>query len=140
MPKLSDALQSRFLKQTDFPKPEVLTITRAEMENVAPPGAKPEEKYVLFFREYEKGLVLNTQNNLWLTSQFGDDVDSLVDQKVVVYVDRTVMFQGKRTGGLRLREVPKPVGNSQRSAEVVYEDDEEESARAAAANAAATEE
>ena len=112
MAKLSDALQSRYLKQSDFPRPEVLTITHAVLENVAPMGQKEDKKYVLFFREKEKGLVLNATNNVWLTKQFGDDIDNLTDHKVIAYVNPDIEYGRQRVGGIRLREVPKPVGNS----------------------------
>jgi hypothetical protein len=110
MPKLSDAIQSRYLRKEDFPKPRVLTITTAELQNVAPVGEKEEKKYCLYFREEEKPLVLNTTMNLWLQERFGDEIENLVDQKVCVFTDASVMYAGKRVGGLRLREAPKTGG------------------------------
>jgi hypothetical protein len=55
--------------------------------------------------------VLNATKNTFLGEAFGNDANDWVGNRVVVYVDNTVMFNGNR-GGVRLRMPPKTLKKS----------------------------
>jgi hypothetical protein len=106
--KVSELSTSKYLKQGDISKPQVVTVTTVSKENVSVPGEPKKERGVIYFREFEKGMVLNTTNLRRLEQLYGGDTDLWVDQKVVLYVDQEVTYGGEQVGGLRLRKLPKP--------------------------------
>jgi hypothetical protein len=100
--KTSDMIQSPFLKKEDFATPTILTIKRVSLEQVV----KGEEKWVLFFNEKTKGLVLNKTKIKLLEGGYGDDTDLWIGKKVRLSFDPTVAFGGETVGGVKL-EVSK---------------------------------
>ena len=100
MPKVSDMIQSKFLRKEDFEEDAICTIKSLSLENMQ--GDNGEQRWVLYFRERDKGMVLNVTSIRVLEQAFGDDSDSWIGNKVKVYVDPNVSFQGKVVGGLRL--------------------------------------
>jgi hypothetical protein len=48
-------------------------------------------------------MVLNRTNTALLRDIFGDECQTWIGHRVVVYNDANVMFAGKKVGGLRLR-------------------------------------
>jgi hypothetical protein len=117
--KVSELSTSKYLKQADVDKPQIVTITHVAKENVALPGQPKKDRGVVYFREHEKGVVLNTTNLRRLEQLFGGDTDLWVDAKVVLYVDTEVTYGGEQVGGLRLRKVPAAKASSKPS---VYDD------------------
>lgn len=100
MPKVKDMIVSKFLRKEDFDEDRVMTIKSCSLEDM--PGDQGDQKWVLFFREEQKGMALNITSIRVLEQAFGDDTDHWVGNKVKVYVDPNVSFQGKIVGGLRL--------------------------------------
>ena len=105
MPKVSEMIQSKFLRKEDFEEDAVCTIRGVKLEEMQ--GNSSETRWVLYFKELQKGMVLNTTTIRVLEQAFGDDSDAWVSQKVMVYVDPNVSFQGRIVGGLRLRTPKK---------------------------------
>lgn len=104
MPKTSDMRESKFLKQTDVGAGVVMTVTGCARHNVAKEGAEEEQKWCLELQESDKPLVLNATNIQLCERVFGsDDTDHWVGKKIVLYVDPTVSYGGKVTGGIRVR-------------------------------------
>ena len=99
--KVSEMIQSKFLRQSDFEEDSVCTIKSIKLEEMQGNGS--ETRWVLYFSEHTKGMVLNTTTIRVLEKAFGDDSDGWVGKRVMVYVDPNVSFQGKVVGGLRLR-------------------------------------
>jgi hypothetical protein len=97
---------SKYLKQAGVDRPQVVTITHVAKENVALPGQPKKDRGVPYFREHEKGMVLNTTNLRRLEQLFDGDTDLWVDHKVVLFVDEEVTYAGEQVGGLRVRKVP----------------------------------
>ena len=61
---------------------------------------------MIFFSEFRKGLVMNKTNLRAFFDIFGtNDVESWKGQKAVLFNDESVSFQGRRTGGLRVRRL-----------------------------------
>ena len=127
MPKTSEMRESKFLKQTDVGRGTLATIASCVQMNVSKEGADPEMKWCLTFQELDKPLVLNF-TNIQLCQQIcnADDTDRWLGQRVVLFTDPTISYQGKIVGGIRMRKPkatapppPPPV-----AANAMLEDDE----------------
>lgn len=104
MPRTSDMIPSKFLKQSDIGEGKLVTIRNLTKENVARDDAEPEYKWTIHFDELDKPLVLNTTNIGILEAILqSDNSDDWTGKQVVLYVDPTVNFGGKVVGGIRVR-------------------------------------
>jgi hypothetical protein len=125
MPSLNDLKQSKFLKQSDVPKPLIVTIYSYGEVNVAKEGAEEDMKWALNFKELSKPLILNSTNGQIIAEIAGtDDFDGWLGTKVVLYTDPNVMYAGKRVGGLRIRaprtaQIAPPLGKPADNADAV---------------------
>jgi len=112
MPNINDLIPSKYLKQTDLGEhlARLLTVAGGELiEFEKSPGVK-EKKFVLTFEETDKGLPLNAGNLREVANiSKADDTDDWAGTRVVVYWDPSVMFAGRKTGGMRIRA---PKGNA----------------------------
>ncbi len=99
MPKVSEMIQSKFLRKEDFDEDQVCTIKSVQLEEMQQSN---DTKWVLYFSEHAKGMVLNTTTIRVLEKAFGDDSEAWIGKRVKVYVDPNVSFQGRVVGGLRL--------------------------------------
>ena len=110
MAKISEMLPSSYLKQSDFDENGlIVTVARVDNKNVAKEDEPPEHKWIVYFNEYEKGMVLNSTNIQALAKACNsDDTDDWAGKEVVVYVDPTVGYGGKVTGGLRIKRYAQP--------------------------------
>lgn len=113
MPKISQMLESKFLKKDDVAKPMLVTVRTVEQRNVAQQGADPEMKWCLTFTDEDKPLVLNSTNIQLCQRIFeSDDTDHWLNKRLVLYVDPNVSYAGKIVGGIRVRKpkstVPPP--------------------------------
>src|SRR4030095_10877695 len=109
MPKIGDLIPSKYLKKEDFPEPAVLTVVDVKKMDVSIPGEPAKEKGVMFFKERDKGLILNVVNVKRAARIFkSDDYDQWPGKRVIVYTDESVEFAGEVIGGIRLRE-PGPI-------------------------------
>lgn len=106
MALVKDMIQSKFLRKEDFDEDQVCTIKDCKLENVGKEEDQ-EQRWVLYFREREKGMVLNITTIRVLEQAYGGDSDHWTGNKVMVYVDPNVSFGGKIVGGLRLRTPKK---------------------------------
>jgi len=112
-------LPSSYLKQSDFNEDGfIVTVKHIKHENLAKENEPTEMKFVLFFAEFEKGLVLNSTNITSLAKACNsDNTDEWLGQEVIVYVDANVNYGGKTTGGLRIKRhasaQPKAAPSSQ---------------------------
>ena len=101
MPKVSEMIQSKFLRKEDLDDDLLVTVKKITLEDM--PGDDNEQRWICYFRELPKGLVLNVTTIRALEGAFGGDTDQWVGGKVTLYVDGGVMFKGKVVGGVRLR-------------------------------------
>lgn len=106
MPRVSEMIQSKFLRKEDFDEDAIVTIKNVSLEEM--PGGS-DTKWVVHFNELPKGLVLNVTAIRVLEAAFGDDSDGWIGKRIKVYVDPNVSFQGKIVGGLRI-QTPKKNG------------------------------
>jgi hypothetical protein len=97
--KTSQMIQSKFLKKEDFPQPEVLTIKDATLEQVG--QGQGDTRWVLWFKEKAKGVVLNVTKIKQLEAAYGDDSDMWNGRKVKLLHDPTVMMGTQQVGGIK---------------------------------------
>jgi len=90
-----------YLQQIDVVDEPLVTITSAKsvsFEN------EDREKLALYFEEFDKGLICNTTNIDLLTALFGgDETDDWIGKQITLYTDPTVIYGGKKVGGIRVR-------------------------------------
>ena len=118
---LNDFRNSTYLTQRDIemlpPKDRILTIDHVEAERV---GDEKDLKLVTYFVTLDKGLVTNMTNGEVIAEIAGSTkTDAWRGVDVEIYVDPTVGYGGKRTGGIRLRPIPT---KEPQSVEVEYDE------------------
>jgi hypothetical protein len=95
-----------YLKKEAISRPQKLTVARCEDGSI---NEGEPSKLILFFKEIEKGLVMNKTNLRACVDEFGtDETEQWVGKEIVIYSDPNVAYRGKRVGGLRLRGVRSP--------------------------------
>lgn len=102
---LNEVFPSTYLKKEHLPgnRDLILTIDSCTKENVGQ-GQDAEVRPVLWFKEDERGLVLNKTNVGRLYAAYNTvETDDLQGKKVSLYVDHEVGFGGKTVGGIRIR-------------------------------------
>lgn len=106
MPKVSQMLESKYLKKDDVGEEgTVCTVKAFARTNVAQEGEPPEHKWLMAFEELEKPMVLNSTNIQLCEKIFGsDDTDDWIGKRLIVYSDPNISFGGKIVGGIRVRK------------------------------------
>lgn len=104
MVDLATAFPSEFLKHQDIGMAEfTVTIETALIKDMGDGQEKP----VLYFKEAQKGLVLNRTNSDELFALFGThDTDQMRGRQVILFTVATQTPQGQATRGIRLRGIP----------------------------------
>jgi hypothetical protein len=100
--KLNDIYPSNWLKASDVEEPRVLTIDRIEIAEMQDGARKP----AVYFREEEKGLILNKTNANVIAAVYGDDTDAWEGQRIQL-VSVPVDFQGRTVEAIRVRAKPQ---------------------------------
>ncbi len=110
--RIGEMKDSKYIKKEDVgEKGKVLTVKELKNENVAGENAAEEMKWILYFNEAQKGVVLNW-TNIQMTAKIcgSEDSDDWTGKKVELYEDPTIGFGGKIVGGIRIR---KPSGQTE---------------------------
>ena len=105
MAKISQMVDSKYLKQADVEDDTVVTVTKVGQANIAKDDAPPDMKWLIRFKEFDKPMVLNRTNIALMGNFCGDDTDDWIGKQVIVYNDESIQFQGKVTGGLRFKRL-----------------------------------
>jgi hypothetical protein len=111
MPRTSEMLDSKYLKQADVPDPVIVTVTKVGRVNIAKEGEKEQLKWAIRFQEFDKPMLLNSTNIKLLEKAFdSDDTDDWAGKEIILYTDENVSFGGEIVGGLRFRRnQPAPI-------------------------------
>jgi hypothetical protein len=107
------------LTKEDFPTEARMRIDLVDPREFTDKETGVVEKRVcVFFNasdkpvDLAKALVLNATNKDVLRKLFGPETDEWIGKSVTLYSDPSVMFGGRRVGGIRVREMdpvaPKP--------------------------------
>jgi hypothetical protein len=87
------------------------TIDSFEKKQV---GEEKVEKWVMFFKEFERGLVLNRTNTNRCIGLFGNETDDWIGKQITLYPSETD-FAGKTVPCIRVRETaPKTKQDARR--------------------------
>lgn len=107
---VTDMSTSKYLKKEDVGRGMLGTIIRVERQDVSMADQSPEMKWVLYIKEHEKPLVLNSTNRESIAEicQPGApaeerDTEYWVGKRIVLFTDDSIMFGGKKIGGIRIR-------------------------------------
>lgn len=101
--KISAMFPSKYLGKEDVVRPLTVKIEQVTREEISDGNNGKEEKNVVWFANDMKPMILNRGNAECLGEMFGDDSDAWIGKSVELYIDPSVMFAGKRVGGLRVR-------------------------------------
>jgi hypothetical protein len=109
MPHINELKSSNFLQKSDCGNGILVTISHVDQQNVAKEGAPVELKWCLHFKEQDKPMVLNSTNGQLIAKITGqDDTDNWAGYQIVLFNDPGISFQGKLTGGIRVRASQRP--------------------------------
>jgi hypothetical protein len=98
-----EAFPSTFLTQVDLDRPQVWTIRRVKIEEL--PYEDDRSKPILYFMEPDaKPLILNVTNWDLIEEIYGADSESWTGKRIEVFQDGSIMFAGKKVGGVRIRK------------------------------------
>lgn len=98
--------ESKFLKHQELEGQDwVVTIDRVERQELKNrDNNEIEKKFILFFKELEKGMILNATNMGILNGLFkSDESDDWVGKRVTLYTKDDIEMGGKIMSGLRIR-------------------------------------
>jgi hypothetical protein len=112
--KAGAMVESKFLKKEDlnYDTGNLVTVSRIDRQNVGLQDGEEDMKWCMYFKEFQKPMVLNSTNIQLTTKALGtDETDDWIGKKVVIYVDDNVSFGGKLVGGIRIRRPRGQVGN-----------------------------
>jgi hypothetical protein len=101
MPRMSEMFPSKWLSAGDLGESDHnVTITDCTLEKVG----QDEQKWVLWFREMEKGMVLNvTRSRIIGQLLMSDDTDDWIGKQVTIYPGET-NFQGEMVATIGVRK------------------------------------
>jgi hypothetical protein len=103
---------SKYLRCTDISDVVDTVVTIGSYEEVfVGQGADAQKKFVLYFNELDKGLVLNATNGKTLTKMLmSDEMDNWIGSKITLYVKDDVSFKDDIVSAIRIRNKrPKEV-------------------------------
>jgi hypothetical protein len=104
MADINDVFPSKHLKAADLKgRTARVTIDRYEFEMIGQ-GAQAQRKPVLYFRDKDKGLVLNKTNATNIALMHGSELDDWPGCDVELFT-AMVDFQGKSTEAIRCKPV-----------------------------------
>lgn len=107
--KRSEAYPSTYLSRKDLAEDSItVVIDKVEMATLKSDRGE-EEKPVLYFQDDAKPMVLNNANWITIEEAYGEDSADWYNKPIEVYDDPSIMFGGKRVGGVRVR-IPKGAG------------------------------
>jgi hypothetical protein len=101
---INQQFPSKYLKaDTDIPDDGdlIVTIDTVQIETIGQ-GADQENKPVVYFRETDKGLVLNKTNAQTIKGLFGFETDDWEGKRIALF-GTEVDFAGKQTLAIRVR-------------------------------------
>lgn len=117
--KRSEAFPSKYLSKDDVDPAVVWTIAKVVKVEMDDEDGGKKNPPVMYFTEPEsKPYIMN--NTTWMTCEdlYGPDSDGWTGHQIECYKDPSVMFGGKRVGGVRVRK-PNGNGNGNHSANTV---------------------
>ena len=120
--------QSNYLSKEDVDPPLLAQIAYLTSDQVEA-DSQVKTKTVLHFHGDIKPLIMNQVNKELLKQVTGaQTLGQLRNQSIVLYNDPTIMFQGRMTGGIRIRSAQQAAPQPQMAGQVHYEAPEQPTA------------
>jgi len=85
-----------------------VTIHSYDKVQIERHGGEIENKFIIYFMELEKPMILNVVNRNTLKEIFGDNPQASINQQIILYYRDDIEFQGKPVNGLRLKRYTPP--------------------------------
>ena len=102
--KQADVFPSRFVAAADLKGKEVsVTVDRVELETF-----EDRQKPIVYFKDAEKGLVVNKTNFASIAAICGDDTDDWPGKDITLF-GMMVSFKGSTTEAIRVKRPPAAV-------------------------------
>ena len=101
--KISELYPRRFARGSDLKGPATVTIKEITQKELHPAG-RPVKKFVLWFTETPRGVILTRPLALQLAEILGDDTASWKDQKITLYSE-PMNVAGRPCIAIRARSV-----------------------------------
>ena len=121
MATMNDFFPSKYLTHEDLKGNDaVVTIDRVDLENV---GDDQRPKPVCYFRDRQKGFILNKTNFGMIARLHGSDSDTW-NGKVITLYPTVTPYQGKLVGCIRVRD-QNAGRNSEKTGPVGSDDDDD---------------
>lgn len=105
---MNDAFPSKWLKADDVDGMIIVTIRDVTIESIGDDERKP----VVWFNEFDKGMVMNKTNANNVSGCYGPDSDSWIGRQMEL-TTAMVDFQGRSTRALRLYPPPRRAATPQ---------------------------
>lgn len=102
--KLSEMYPSNYLGKDDVPVPIVLSMDWVSLEDIKSERGKEQKPVLHFCEEQSKDMILNKTNAEEIAAIYGEDSDRWHGKPIEIWLDPSIMFAGKRCGGLRVRK------------------------------------
>lgn len=114
--KMSQVLSAgKYLKAADCDPAILVTISKVTQEDI---GQDHEKKFVVWFEENDRGLVLNATNGASISEVVGDDdSDAWTGHKVVLFKTQTD-YAGRRVDCIRVRAPRSKAAQSSKQVDV----------------------
>ncbi len=97
--------ESKYLKHQELDGQDwVVTISDVERQSIKNNEGKDESKFVLFFKEHPKGMILNSTNMKVISNLLkSDESEEWKGKRITLYVKDDIEMGGKIMSGLRVR-------------------------------------
>jgi hypothetical protein len=127
MPNVNDMHPSNYLKASDLDDEDLTLTMKAVKQESIGQGAQAEEKWILYFKGQDKGLVLNKTNTTTIAKLYGDDTDGWLGKRITLFATQ-VDFQGRQVDAIRVKnKAPKEAARPEKApAGVTAEDESDE--------------
>lgn len=102
MARVSESFAGKWMNASDIGRGIRTTISEVTEEEVGQ-GAEKKIKLVCWFKDQDKGLVLNKTNGTILAEIYGDETDDWAGKRVILKTQK-VEFAGRRVDGIRIDE------------------------------------
>lgn len=99
MPHINNMFPSKYLKASDFQEPALLTVKGLKHETM-PDG---EQKWVVYFEENDRGIVLNKTNSRTLGKLYGPKSEDWTGHKIVAFSTEVQGVTGDLVDAIRFR-------------------------------------
>ncbi len=105
--RASEIFPSKYLKADELDQDYIVTIAEVVLESLEQNDGTKVDKPVIYFKEWDKGLVCNKTNFGIIAQQHGDDTDLWLDKKITLTVMDVQAF-GEVVQAIRVKSGRKP--------------------------------